>query len=553
MKIKFKSFLENFVNSPKAVFFGLTIIITLPMWQKGYLFLLDWGVTDIDGLKYLDFWQQSVALMSVAIFSSIINFGLYQKLVFVILFFFLGLGGYLFVKEIIITTNFQAKRNIKEWGKYIGGMLMIINPFIYARAVDGQWLVVVSVLGLLYMTIYLWRWKRLQEGRDLVIAVVFAVLTVLFSQHAIFFVLELNCIFFGLLWIERGDYKIMKWWVVIIGCVLLANINVIIGYLFNLSESSRLVSQFDEAHLHVFRTIKNGYASIYTNVLSLHGYWGEGEGRFLSTQEHPFIWQPIFFILFSVSMMGAWLGRKKVIIKFLILSGGIAYILAMGIESIFAPISKFLYEYMPFYIGLREPHKWTGVLLICIVGLVSYGALQIMKQQSKNVYVHISGLFFIGVILLYTPTMFWGLRGQIIPQDFPSEWYEVRSRIGCNKIDGKILFLPWHQYMKIDFLNNKKIVNPAKGFFGACVIQGDNMEADNIYTQKFSMETQIISKYIISSNLTSNDFASDMKNMSVKYVILSKSEDFTKYEWLNKISTLKMVYNGNWLVVYELN
>jgi hypothetical protein len=50
----------------------------------------------------------------------------------------------------------------------------------------------------------------------------------------------------------------------------------------------------------------------------------------------------------------------------LLLLAVLAYVLSLGISkgNAFAPITQFLYDHLPFYAGLREPQKWSGILLV---------------------------------------------------------------------------------------------------------------------------------------------------------------------------------------------
>lgn len=54
--------------------------------------------------------------------------------------------------------------------------------------------------------------------------------------------------------------------------------------------------------------------------------------------------------------------RQKVL--YLSLIGLMAWMLGCGISSgRFGSLNQWIYDYIPFYIGLREPQKWIGLLL----------------------------------------------------------------------------------------------------------------------------------------------------------------------------------------------
>lgn len=539
--------LQQFINRPWIIFFFVTVFITFPLWQKGYLFLFDWNVAG--GAIML--WQHSIAQMFIIFLGSIFDYALFQKILCFCILYLLGVGGFLFAQEIID----KRENTVKAWVSYISGLFMVVNPFVYARTIDGQWFVMFGMIFILYMIIYLLRWYRSQRRKDIIYAIIYATLTVMISHHAVFFVSVIFFSFFLLLFWEKRDKKIFLWAIIFLVSIFIVNINIILGYTLELSPNSIFINQFDHEHLQSFATIHNGHASIYTNVLSLHGYWGEREGRFLSTQEYVYIWKPIFFVFLVFVLIGAYLGRKKFAIIFLMINGVVSYILAMGVKSIFGPLSQFLYTYVPFYIGLREPHKWVSIFVICFCGVMIYGLYRTLILTKEMWLVHVVGIIFVVFIIFYTPTMFFGFYGQMKPEDFPQEWSEAKEKINCEYGSEKVLFLPWHQYMKMDFLQDKKVANPAQSFFGPCVLSGDNLELNGSEVQKHSEQMMIVKKYFDVDEKKIDDceqFFSDMKILSVKYIILSKSEDYNKYLKLDESICADKIKNGTYINIYEV-
>ncbi len=531
------------------LFFAVvTTLIVAPLWRSGYLFLLDWGI----GSGSVDLWQNSFLQIILITVGAHMPYEIFQKMLLSSMIFFLGIGGYLFARQVVLDNEGKIVRDVVS---YIGGVFMIFNPFVYARLVDGQWYVVLGMICILYMIIFLLRFRCTEGKKDIIYGILWATSAVMFLQHAIFFVFVVCGIFFIFLWKEKNTKNILMWMSILCVTLFFANLNVFIGYVTLLSEEKVDLAQFNSAHRQVFHTVGNGYASIYTNVLSLHGYWGEHENRFISTQEHVYVWKPIFAVLCILIMVGMWHRRNDRIMQFFVSIGFVAYVLSMGSEGVFAPISNFLYVYVPFYEGLREPHKWVLILVICVEGAMLSGLAHVMQNCTRKVYPYLYGAFFIALIILYTPTMMWGFMGQVVPQNFPKEWYAVRTRIECESLTGKILFFPWHQYMEMDFLNGRKIANPARNFFGDCVISGDNIEAGHIYTQRSNDRSMRIEKYAGLGTIdvsVCKEFVRDMQDLSIKHIIMSKSEDFEKYAWITSCDHIVMVYDGHFLIAYDI-
>lgn len=526
----------------------LTALIVAPLWQNGYLFLLDWSI----GSGSVDPWQHSILQMILIEIGAHMPYEIFQKILLSGMIFFLGIGGYIFARQAVLSDETEVVRDVVS---YIGGVFMIFNPFVYARLIDGQWYVVLGMICILYMIIFLMCFRYAQNKKDMIYAILWATSAVMFLQHAIFFVLAICGIFFTFLWKENNTKNILLWVSILCSVLFFANANIFVGYVMSLSEEKVDVAQFNSEHRQVFHTIDNGYASLYTNVLSLHGYWGEREDHFFSTQAHVYLWKPIFAALCIFIMIGMWHKRNDWSMRFFLSIGFVAYILSMGDEGIFAPVSDIFYTYVPFYEGMREPHKWVLVLVICFDYTMLCGIAYVMQKSIKNIYAYIYGFFLIVIIILYTPTMTWGFLGQVVPQNFPEEWLAVRAHFGCGSIMGKILFLPWHQYMEMDFLHDKKIANPARNFFGECVMSGDNIEAKHIYTQRSNDRSACIEKYAemeIFDAHVCKEFVHDMQGLSVNRIIMSKSEDFEKYAWITSCDHVVMVHEGHFLIVYDI-
>jgi hypothetical protein len=428
----------------------------------------------------------------------------------------------------------------------------MINPFVYARLADGQWLVVVGLAGVIYMNIFLIRWGRYNKHKYILIAGLISGITVAFSQHAIFIIAFISFIYFACHWITYKRWQEWGGWLLILAGMLLINSNVIAGYVYFESKNSELITNIDDRHYEVFSSVSHAYASLYTNVVSLHGYWGEADERFLSTQENVFIWKPLFILLCFLILVGFWHIRRQYIAWFILISGGLAYVLALGMENIFSRLLEFLYATIPYYSGMREPHKWIGVVLIAYIVFMASGFQWLSRVAGFKKYIHVWGSIFCLFIVLYTPTVIFGFYGQLKPQKFPDEWASVQAQYGCKNIQGRILFLPWHQYMKMDFLGDKKVITPARGFFGPCVLQGDNMEMGSIYTQSNREESRILEGYFRKTDENNDhrqEIVHDLKRMQVQYIILSKSEDYTDYLWIENIQGIDTEFSGDHLLV----
>jgi len=540
-----------FVKKHQLIFLAAAALILFPTWQKGFLFFLDWGVHPYASLGDIDLWSQSLGKIIFAWGGIILPYGLFQKLALFGLIYFLGIGGWQLAETVLGEKSGPEKI---FWPGLFSGLFLIFNPFVYARLADGQWGVVAGILFLLFGLIYLIRFIRDKNKKNFILTAVFMALSSMFTIHTIFFVPAVLLVFFSVAAYHEKKYAYFAGaFLAVMLAVVVLNANVLAGYAFGKSESAQVFSQIDENHLEAFNTADFDNTSIYFNVLSLHGYWGEREERFFSTQTRNYVWKPIWLILFLLMLYGAAkeIKKNKLVWPFLVLAG-LAYVLTIGIsDSVFRSFNQFLYDSLPFYKGLREPQKWSGVLLITYAALGALGLNNFLKlkETEKNASAWALGLIFL--VLLYTNVMLFGFLGQLRPADFPPDWYAAREVIQKEKGNGKILFLPWHQYMEFGFAG-KTIGNPAENFFGERIIQGDNMETSTAFTQSDRPESKIIEKHVYASERSAEEFCADLKGIQISQVILAKEDDWQDYAWIPKVNCLEKMSESENLMIFRL-
>ena len=227
----------------------------------------------------------------------------------------------------------------------------------------------------------------------------------------------------------------------------------------------------------------------------------------------------------------------------------VAYLLSIGIagDTRFAPISQWSYDHIPFYIGLREPQKWIGLLMIAYCFRGARGTKEIIqKMMNHDKFLGYLVAGFLCVLpVAYTPTMLFGLRWQLSTVDFPVWRYEMREIIqqkwsivhptpntktteNSKNLAYDYLALPRHQYMRFSF-SHKIHANPINSFFPNILV-GDNMEFGSVYTQSTRPISKIIERYIWPWWLWSQKynkengklFIKDMQNNGIKYIMLFK-------------------------------
>lgn len=204
---------------------------------------------------------------------------------------------------------------------------------------------------------------------------------------------------------------------------------------------------------------------------------------------------------------------------------------------------RFLYDYVPFYSSMREPHKWVMVLVIMYTALFAYTLNHISKRYETNLFSYI----FILLLLIVQFRFLFGFWGQVRPVEFPLGWQAAEEYIstdnpGCSR---KILMLPWHMYLSYPF--TKKIVANLGGHYFSCpVISGTNMEWGGIYDNNYNSESARVGRWLqLKSQLT-------VPPENIGYIVLVKTVDWELYRVIDNNQNLEKVLENDDLLVYKV-
>lgn len=533
------------------IVFALTVLILLyPTFQKGYIFLLDSNVTPNLSLSDINWATDPIVKIVYSLLAMIFTFGVFQRIYLFAIIFFLGVAGFRLAKR---TGNICAQ--------YFAGLFLIFNPFIYARLVEQPGIALGS-LFFFWFLIYLLEYleERRKSNKKLLLASAFTGLAVATFAHSVFFVGVSMVVFLLFDYVKNRDWKyVLKTAAIILSILFIININWLMVSSSGANSRINAVKSFGPDDWEAFRTKAIGGESIYFTALSMQGYWGEYGERFTSIRENPF-WILAFWLILLVAIFGAvkkW--KDSYVAKALAVIFFIALILDIGISSpLISPLATFLYKHLPLYIGLREPQKWAAVLVFIYAYLGMWGVKHVLELKSMKRYRRGAGFILAILPIIFAFPMIRGMHKHLAPHNFPSGWQEAREFLGGysnNEKDGKILFLPWHSYLELNFAG-KSVTNPAKNYFGKNIIQGNNTEFGKIYSHSLDDQTLAIEKYTPARSgpvkkIPYAEFFSDMKGLGIGKVIVAKAEDWKKYEWLDTIGAKKVLENKE-VIIYDL-
>lgn len=522
------------------VFSLIALGLIYPSFKSGYIFALDWIVKPFVKFSDINF-TDPLGWALCDFFSVIFTFAIFQRIFLFSLILFSGLAGFRLVKK---TDNLYAQ--------YFSGLLLIFNPFFYARIVEQTMLIGAGIVAFYWFWVFLL--EALEEGSDrkFLYSATIGALAISFFAHSLFFI---GIVFLTFLiwnyWKNKngkvGARRFLFFWLI----VLALNGNWLAATFSGEKTWASKIVNFTQNDIETFRTRSIGKNSIYFTVLSMQGYWGEYQDRFNSIQENS-LWRGAFCLVFILAVFGVakrW--RKKTITKPFIFLFIAAFILAIGISGPpFKSFTLFLYRYIPFYIGLREPQKWVVVLVFIYSYFGGWGVKYLLCVAKIRKWRKELAIFCVISPIIFSFSMIRGIHEHVVPHNFPVEWQLAKDHIEANQADGKILFFPWHSYLRLDFAG-KNVINPAKAYFGRKIISGNNVEFGKVHSNFSDKQTQFIEGYVFREK-NAEDFSEEMISLGISEIILAKTEDWQKYFWLETAFGVKKVLENDKLNVYVL-
>jgi len=547
-----------------ARFSPVLFIVGPAFFAKGYLFFTDfvWGPHS----AAISSWASSAFLASVAIkgLSFVLSVDVIEKLYIALCLGLVLWGGRkiagLFLKN--------------QWLVFIASLFALFNPFVYDRAMYGQF-GIVAAFGLMFVGIgFLLEYLEKKQTRQAVFAGLSFAFTVQCSPHFIFFISAFYIfVFLPGLFIGKGKmatdvggvardsakqkiFTALKISAILLVIAFALNANWIVGGVTGTSALGQFVSTgITQQDLVAFQTSGKTGADALGNVLMMSGFWGKDQFRYADLTTIADNWGRSFFLLLPLILWGFVVGLRSKEKKYRVMTIGsgalfaVSIILAAGIRiPIGSQITYFLFNHLPFYKGLRETQKWVSVTTMIYLMFLSVGVRELFTTKIVQRNAFIMKCLVGAVIVMEAPLLLWGFGGQVKPVQYPNDWYAVNNYIvrdsGCS---GSILFFPWHEYMSFSWIG-AIIANPAPAFFQCPVISGTDMEwGGNIIGASEDPEGQAVEQWLAAGGATDLLHA-----YNIHYVVLAKELDWQSYIGMGTNPELQPVMETATLVVYKV-
>lgn len=425
-------------------------------------------------------------------------------------------------------------------------LFLICNPWMYERLITQPGIalgMVCITLGIYYLLenilspkMYSLLWASLSFGfawmifphAILLFALVGVLYIALFSKH-----------------ISLRDYLFAPI------LILLPNINWLLGDVFyNSGKWLRKIDTFDWANIEGF--IWNSLSWLGTEIthLLLYGFWGE---RFHIKTPDEF--NAYWYLFWALSLVIIFWGNVRLyklhtkLWLYLTSIAGVAYILALGISSdIFWPLSSWLYQNLPGYIGMREPQKWLGLTMIvfCICFV-----LWVFSLWKKLTWMN-NWIFLLLVFVLlntWNPMNIVAYQGQLLWSVIPTSYQELAKDELSKQRAGKYLVLPWHTYMGCSWSHSKNIASAQeRHFYPLDTVVADNLEIMTKYSNSSSPTSKNVEKYLETKNY---DF---LQKENIAYIIYQKGCGYTeRWDFLSLDPKLEVLQEDEFITLYQIH
>jgi hypothetical protein len=351
---------------------------------------------------------------------------------------------------------------------------------------------------------------------------------------------------------------IIKWGAVAVALWLIASSFWLLPTLIGSGSIVKITSGFDRRQIELFKTLSDPQYDPVFNASAMYGFWANNQGYFHLPKETLAVWPLIAITFMALALIGLWVSRRRPESWALAVLGILALILGVGVAfGPFAGIFNWCFDYIPFFKGYREPQKFIGLLILAYAYLGAIGVQwlagtikdQFRRQRGRRAGYSITIAILILLPIAYTYPMFWGFDNQLRVVSYPADWTAANRLLKADSNRFSVLFLPWHQYLTLNFTAGK-VANPSQTFFEKPIIKGDTLEFGNSFDQNVPAINKAVEAQVLNHAALLANAGPRLAQLNIKYILLAKTEELPDYGWLNRQPDLKLLSDGPTLRVY---
>jgi hypothetical protein len=418
--------------------------------------------------------------------------------------------------------------------------LYCVNPFVFNRLYAGHLALLSGYALLPFAVISALRAPGRRGAGALAPALWWAVLTALSPHYAwIYGAVVLISFIVGRPW----GFRRAGWCLGALAAFVVMNLYILLPH-----SATKALTTVGPTSLDLYRTTGDPHYGLFVNVAGLYGFWRLGPGPQLP-KAVVVGWPLLLLAVLVVAGAGAVAAlrrpgpgprhsargayrtgddgagpegaarRRQAAV--LLLVGAAGYFLALGDQGPSGPLFRFAYFDLPFFQVMREPQKFLMLSALAYAVFFGWGVERLARSAASAKKAGVAaGVAGVALPLLYCPTIFWGLAGQVSPSTLPASYQRADSLMGDGQ--GRVLYLPWHLYMAYPFTGGRVVANLGPSSFRRDVIAGDNVQVGSVETQSTSPRSAYLAR-ILAEGPHLRGFGALVAPLGVKYVVLAKA------------------------------
>lgn len=524
---------------PSMVYTGLALLIMLPLLTPGYVLALDmaWGPHLPRPEGSANTW---LLISCLNLIMGVVPGWLVQKAVLFAIFAGAGIGAH----RLCAT---QPKLRDDTWSLYAGGLLYVLNPFVYTRFVNGQWLILAGYALTPWVVRACWQGLQKPRFRRGIMGGAWLGALGLVSIHI--FGITLVALT-GLLLTSKAGWRKRFVWVsgLAVSTLLLSSVWLVPTAL-GTADANLQLEVFSSSQLQAFAT-DTTLLNTPVSTLVLEGFWADNSGRYLVSSAQPG-WMAVASAVVMCVAFGAYVAyrRKDRLALALGVTALMSWILALGISTpITAPLTNFMHDHFTWYAGFREPQKWLALLALSHAYLFAH-ALSALRKQAPHFRARMS-ISCVGILLpfIFGGYLLVGARGQLRAVTYPTGWRPAQ-RLAEKHPRARIVVLPWRMYMPIDGAG-RTVANPAPTYFTNPVMISNDARLQGLAAQARSpLHTYVATSWLV---LREAQAAQRLRANDVRFVVVLKQGEWKMYDWLQTQPGFRVILHNADVIMYEL-
>ncbi|MFC7136126.1 hypothetical protein [Halobaculum litoreum] len=445
--------------------------------------------------------------------------------------------------------------------RLFAGVLYAVNPFLYVRLLAGQWYFALGY-AVLPLAVVAFRAYAVGDRDSPVRALGWVTLVAVFDPHAA----VLAAVAGGLLVAcevglagaatdaaRRTLRRTARFCALAVG----ANAYWLLPALAAVLAGDSQLSTVDGADLAAFSPRGSVLGNVPLSAAMLYGFWREG--YVLPVDVLP-VWLVVgcFVLLLALSVSGA-LAADGSLAPGLALVAAVGVLLGVGVAvPAVAPLYR-AFAATPVGAGMREAGKFVALVALALSLLGAVGVRRLradlraaaaersLSPDRRRLLAACFVALLVALPLVYTLPMAAGFGGAYGATDYPDDWHAVDERLAADDGDYRVLYLPWHQYMRYEWAGGT-VAAPAPLFFGPDTVASRDPDL-GIGSQATDPTHRRLDALL--AEPPGDGFGAAVAPLGVKYVVVSKTADYERYAGLDGASDLAVVHRGDDLLVYE--